>query len=746
MDKDKGNKKKPLKLSSSGRLQIRKNLGPAGDKAKSSGNKKTIQIVFKNKNNQQKSSSTTQSNFRGSSSLRTQRSGINSSPQVNFSSPNKTRNFENKNKKNVDKKTQQKKSTLRPLEDDFSKSDAKKILEQEDQEFDKFPSLAKIKRAREKERLKSINDENETKILREISIPDFITVQELANRMAEKTADVVKVLMKMGVMANATQSLESDTAQLVAEELGHKVTVVKDEDVLNDIKDFEDQEDSLIKRAPVVTIMGHVDHGKTSLLDAFRKSNVVSGEAGGITQHIGAYQTNNNNKKITFIDTPGHAAFSNMRARGSKTTDIVILVVAADDGIKPQTIESIAHAKSAEVPLIVAINKIDLPGADPDKVRNELLNHEVIVEKLSGEVLDIEVSATKGTNLDKLEEAIHLQADLLNLKSNPNRKARGTVIESKLEKGRGPVATVLVQKGTLKVSDIFVSGAEWGKVKALVDDKGKNIKQAEPSVPVEVLGFDSNPLAGDDFIVVENEGIARKIAEFRSTKLQIQKNTVVKSNVEEMFAQINKGEATSLPVVIKTDVQGSAEAIENSIIKLSTDEVKVNVIYKGVGAITESDVTLASSGNGFIVGFNVRALPHARDIAKRDGVDIKYYSIIYELIDDVKNLLTGLLKPDISESITGNVEIREVFNISKIGNIAGCMVKDGLISRKSQIRILRDNIVIHKGQISSLKRFKEEVSEVKSGFECGVMLENYSDIKVGDIIETFEEVSTSRKL
>ncbi len=746
MDKDKGNKKKPLKLSSSGRLQIRKNLGPAGDKARTSGSKKTIQIVFKNKNNQQKSSSTTQSNFRGSSSLRTPRPGINSSPQPNFSSPNKTRNFDNKNKKTVDKKTQQKKSTLRPIEGDFSKSDAKKILEQEEQEFDKFPSLAKIKRAREKERLKSATDEEDAKISREVSIPDFITVQDLANRMAEKTADVVKVLMKMGVMANATQSLESDTAQLVAEELGHKVTVVKDDDVLNDIKDFEDPDGSLIQRAPVVTIMGHVDHGKTSLLDAFRQSNVVSGEAGGITQHIGAYQTNNNNKKITFIDTPGHAAFSNMRARGSKTTDIIILVVAADDGIKPQTIESIAHAKNAEVPIIVAINKIDLPGADPDKVRNELLSHEVIVEKLSGDVLDIEVSATKGTNLDKLEEAIHLQADLLNLRANPDRKARGSVIESKLEKGRGSVATILVQKGTLKVSDIFVSGSEWGKVKALIDDKGKNIKQAEPSVPVEVLGFDSNPLAGDDFIVVESEGIARKIAEFRASKLQIQKNTVAKSNVEEMFAQINKGEATSLPVVIKTDVQGSAEAIENSITKLSTDEVKVNVIYKGVGAITESDVTLASSGRGFIVGFNVRALPHARDIAKRDGVDIKYYSIIYELIDDVKNLLTGLLKPDISEKITGNVEIREVFNISKVGNIAGCMVKDGLISRKSQIRILRDNIVIHKGQISSLKRFKEEVSEVKSGFECGVMLDNYSDIKVGDIIETFEEVSTSRKL
>ena len=742
MDKEKGNKKKPLKLSSSGRLQIRKNLGPSGDKVGSAGNKKTIQIVFKNKNNQQKSSSTAQSNFRGSSSLRTPRPSLSPSAP-NFNNVNKNKSFENKNKKSTDlKKNQQKKSTLKPIDNKF---DAKKVLEQEEQEFDKFPSLAKIKRAREKEKLKS-SETDDDKISREVSIPDIITVQDLANRMAEKTADVVKTLMKLGVMANATQSLESDTAQLVAEELGHKVTVVKDDDVLSEIEDYQDEEKELITRPPVVTIMGHVDHGKTSLLDAFRKTNVVSGEAGGITQHIGAYQISKNNKKITFIDTPGHAAFSNMRARGSQTTDIIVLVVAADDGIKPQTIESIAHAKSAKVPIIVAINKIDLESSDPDKIRNELLNQEIIVEKLSGEVLDIEVSAIKGLNLDKLEEAIHLQADLLNLKANPKRPARGVIIESKLEKGRGSVATVLVQKGTLKVSDIFISGTEWGKVKALINDKGENLNEAGPSVPVEVLGFDSNPLAGDDFVVVDNESTARKISEYRSSKLQIQKNTVVKSNVEEMFAQINKGEATSLPVVIKTDVQGSAEAIENSITKLSTNEVEVNVIFKGVGAITESDVALAGSSKGFIVGFNVRALPHARDIAKRDGVDIKYYSIIYELIDDVKNLLSGLLKPDISENITGNVEIREVFNISRVGNIAGCMVKDGYISRKSQIRILRDNVVIHKGQISSLKRFKEEVSEVKTGFECGVMIDNYSDIKVGDIIETFEEISTSRKL
>ena len=393
-----------------------------------------------------------------------------------------------------------------------------------------------------------------------------------------------------------------------------------------------------------------------------------------------------------------------------------------------------------------AINKSDLTNMEKEKVRKELLTHEIIVEKQRGDVLDVEVAAVKKINLDKLKESILLQADLLNLRANPNRTARGSIIESKLEKGRGSVATVLVQKGTLKVSDIFVSGAEWGKVKALVDDKGNNIKEAKPSMPVEVLGFDSNPLAGDDFVVVESEAIARKIAEYRFSKLQKQKNKVIKSNVEEMFEQINQGKATSLPIIIKADVQGSAEAIENSVVKLSTSEVEVIVVHKGVGAITESDVALANSSKGFIIGFNVRALPHARDAAKRDGVDIKYYSIIYELIDDVKNLLSGLLKPDISEKITGNVEIREVFNISKIGNIAGCMVKDGLISRNSKIRLLRDNVVVHTGTLASLKRFKDEVKEVKNGFECGLMIENYSDIKIGDVIETYEEVKTERKL
>ena len=748
MEKNKENKKKPLKLSSTGRLQIRKNLGPTGDKPRDQGNKKTIQIVFRNKNNQQKRSSTTQSNLRGSSSFRSQSNFT----SQKFTTPpafnNKTnKSFNNKNKKSQDiKKSQPKKSTLKPLDNDFNKTNANKILEQEEQEYDKFPSLAKLKRAREKEKLKAQEKESETKISREVFVPEIITVQELANRIAEKTADVVKVLMKMGVMANATQSLEADTAELVARELGHKVVRVNDDDILKDIEDFDDDVASLENRAPVVTIMGHVDHGKTSILDAFRSSNVVAEESGGITQHIGAYQINNKGKKITFIDTPGHAAFSNMRARGAKTTDIIILVVAADDGLKPQTIESISHAKAANVPIIVAINKIDLPTADPDKVRNDLLSQEIIVEKLSGNVLDVEISALKKQNLDKLEEAIHLQADILNLKANSKRSARGVIIESKLEKGRGSVATVLVQKGTLRVSDIFVSGSEWGKVKALINDKGENLIEATPSMPVEVIGFDANPFAGDDFIVLESESAARKIAEYRFNKKQIHKNKVGKSNIKEMFQKITEGKASSLPVIIKADVQGSAEAIENSITKLSSEEVTVNVIHKGVGAITESDVALANSSKGLIVGFNVRAIPQARDAARRDGIDIKYYSIIYELIDDIKNLLGGLLSPEITEKITGNVEIREVFNISKVGNIAGCIVKDGFILRKSQIRILRDNVVIHTGGISSLKRFKDEVKEVKNGYECGVMIENYSDIKVGDIIETFKEIQTNRKL
>lgn len=564
--------------------------------------------------------------------------------------------------------------------------------------------------------------------------------------MAEKVNHVIEALMKMGIIANSVQSLEADTAEIIATEFGHTVKRVTEDDVLKEIEDFEDKEEELQTRPPVITIMGHVDHGKTSILDALRNSNVVSGEAGGITQHIGAYQTNNNNKIITYIDTPGHEAFSNMRSRGARITDIIVLVVAANDSVKPQTIEAITHAKNAKVPIIVAINKIDLPSADPDKVRKDLLSHEIIVEKLNGDVLEVEISALKKLNLDKLEETLLLQAELLKLRANPNRSARGVIIESKLDKGRGAIATMLVQKGTAKVGDIFVSGSKWGKVKALINDKGQNVAKAPPSFPVEVLGFDSNPMAGDDFIVVESESIARNITEYRKEKAFQKKNTVIKTNVDQLFDSISQGKAASLSVVIKADVYGSVEAINSAIIKLSTTEVKVQVLFKGVGAITESDITLANTSKGFIIGFNVRAMPQARDIAKRNGVDIRYYSIIYELVDDIKNLMGGLLKPDIKEKITGNVEVREVFSDSKKGNIAGCYVKEGLIKGISKIRILRDGVVIHDGNISSLKRFKDNTKEVQQGYECGVMIEDYKDLKVNDVIETYELIETARSL
>ena len=748
MEKKENNKqKKPLKLSSAGRLQLRKNLGPGKvPKNKQGGKGKTIQIIFRNKNNQRQTSSTAKSNIRGSSINRPNISK-NLIPSNQFQ--NKGRKYNNQKNKKVDelKKVQSKKTTLKPNIDSEGKTgklNVNEILEKEEQEFDKFPSLAKLKRAREKEKLKSIEVES-VKISREIIIPEVITVQELANRMAEKVADVVKTLMKMGIMATATQSLEADTAIIIATEFGHKIKRVAEDDILKEIEDYEDKEENLLPRSPVVTIMGHVDHGKTSILDSLRSSKVVSGEAGGITQHIGAYQIHNNNKTITFIDTPGHEAFSNMRSRGANTTDIIVLVVAANDSVKLQTIEAISHAKAAKVPIIVAINKIDLPSADPDKVRKDLLNHEIIVEKLNGEVLDVEISALKNINLEKLEEAIHLQAELLKLRANPNRNSRGVIIESKLDKGRGAIATVLVQKGTLKIGDIFVSGSKWGKVKALIDDKGKNIKNAKPSFPAEVLGFNSNPIAGDDFVVVESENIARKIAEYRKDKALQKKNVVDLTNVEKLMDQISQGKIASLPIVIKADVYGSAEAIDSSITKLSTKEVETQVLFKGVGAITESDVTLANSSKGFVIGFNVRAIPQARDIAKRDGIDIRYYSIIYELVDDIKQLMGGLLKPDIKEKITGNLEIREVFSNSKTGNIAGCYVKEGFIKGTSKIRILRDSVVIYDGTIGSLQRFKDEVKEVKQGYECGVMIEDFKDIKMNDMIETYDLIEKPRK-
>tara|TARA_B100000965_G_scaffold406132_1_gene443349 strand:+ start:749 stop:3010 length:2262 start_codon:yes stop_codon:yes gene_type:complete len=753
LDKNKKNKK-PLKLSSEGRLQLRKNLGPDQVKRQSSNKKsKTIQIVFKKKTSSKTDSSFSKRQVFSKRPEKRQETNQNNikGKKLNklFTAPILTKSDVHKKidtKKFDNKKTNTKKikRTLNP-DDKVGKFDVNKVLQQEEQEYDKLPSLAKIKRARERERLKTQSLDN-TKVSRDVTIPEIITVQDLANRMAEKTADVVKELMKLGIMVTANQSIEGDTAELVATELGHKSNRVSDIDVLKDIEDIEDPEDELQSRPPVVTIMGHVDHGKTSILDSIRKSDVASKEAGGITQHIGAYQiTTEKDKKITFIDTPGHEAFTNIRARGAKTTDIVVLVIAADDGIKPQTQEAISHAKAAKVPIIIAINKIDTPGANPEKVRTELLSYEIVVEKLSGEVQDVEVSATKNMNIDKLQEAILLQAEILNLKANPNRKSRGVVLESRLEKGRGPVATILIQKGTLKIGDVFVSGSEWGKIRALRNDKGEKEEIALPGSPIEILGLNDNPEAGDDFIVVNSEFTAREIAKYRLSEKK--KNlTINKSNVENMFEKIAAGEISKLPVIVKADVQGSADAIDSSLEKLSTNEVKTDVIFKGVGAITESDVALANSSKGFIIGFNVRAIPQARDMAKREGVDLKYYSVIYELIDDVKKLMGGLLSPNISEKITGNVEIREVFKISKIGNVAGCFVKEGFIKRDSKIRILRDNVVVHEGKIDSLKRFKDEVKDVQQGYECGVTIEEYNDIKKGDIIETFSIQKEAREL
>ena len=745
------NTKKPLRLSSAGRLQLRKNLGPDQVKRSSSGNKsKTIQIVFKKKNvanKEQKFFPKKPFNkFSKPKSLKNKNERL-----VIPTAPVLTKN--DLNKKSEPKKYESKKSnikkpkikTLSPDDEKGGKLNISKVLEQEEQEYDKLPSLARIKRAREREKIKALNQED-IKISREVIIPEIITVQELANRMAERVADVVKELMKMGVMATATQSVDPDTAEIIVNELGHKAKRVSEVDILKDIEDVQDKKEDMKERPPVVTIMGHVDHGKTSILDFIRKTDLASREAGGITQHIGAYQiTTNKDKKITFIDTPGHEAFSNMRSRGAKTTDIVVLTIAADDGIKPQTIEAIAHAKAAKVPIIIAINKIDKVGSDPNKIRNELLSHDIVVEKLSGDVQDVEISALKGKNIDKLEEAILLQSELLNLKANPNRPARGVVIESRLEKGMGPVATILIQKGTLKIGDVFISGSEWGKVRAILNDIGKNIDIAVPGSPIEILGLDGNPNAGDDFIVVDSDSKAREIAEYRIRKNK-QSLVSAKSNVENMFEKIAAGQASKLPVIIKGDVQGSVEAIDSSIRKLSTKEVVADVVFKGVGAITESDVSLANSSKGFIVGFNVRAIPQARDTAKRDGVDIRYYSIIYNLIDDMKKLMGGLLAPNLKEEITGNVEVREIFKISKIGNVAGCYVKEGFIKRDSKIRLLRDNIVVHEGNIDSLKRFKDEVKDVQQGYECGVTLQDYNDIQKGDIIETYAIQKEARQL
>jgi len=609
-------------------------------------------------------------------------------------------------------------------------------------------SMASIRRRREREKRQSMSMEPREKVARTITLPESITIQELANRMAERAVDVIKLLMQQGVMAKINDTIDADTAELIAEELGHKVNRVTDADVEDSIDTEEDTDDDKKPRPPVVTVMGHVDHGKTSLLDALRKTSIVTGEAGGITQHIGAYQvTKDDGEKVTFIDTPGHAAFTSMRARGAKVTDIVILVVAADDGVMPQTVEAISHSKAAEVPIVVAVNKIDKPEADPTRVKNELLQHEIISEDMGGDVQFVEVSALTGTGLDDLLESVLLQAELLDLKANPDRAAEGIVIESKLEKGRGAVATVLVQRGTLSVGDIFVVGEESGRVRALLDDQGESIKSALPASPVEVLGAGGSPSAGDMFNVVETEAKAREIAEYRA-RISREKRTASgnRTTLDQMMQQLKDTELKELPIVVKADVQGSAEAISQAVDKLGTDEVCGRVVHTAVGGITESDITLAAASNASILGFNVRANSQARNLADEQGVEIRYYNVIYDLVDDMKAAMSGMLSPDLRETMLGNAEILEIFNVSKSGKVAGCKVTDGLVRRGARVRLIRDSVVIHEGELSSLRRFKDEVKEVNAGQECGMAFENYEDLKQGDVIECYEVEEIARTL
>jgi translation initiation factor IF-2 len=595
------------------------------------------------------------------------------------------------------------------------------------------------------------SNEPKEKLVREVIIPEAINIQELANRMSERAVDVIRLLMKQGAMHKITDVIDADTAQLIAEEMGHTVKRVAASDVEEGLFDIVDDSTDTEPRSPVVTVMGHVDHGKTSLLDALRHANVVSGEAGGITQHIGAYQVTSpeSGKKITFIDTPGHAAFTAMRARGAKVTDIVVLVVAADDGVMPQTVEAINHAKAAKVPMIVAINKIDKPDAKPERVRTELLQHEVQVESLGGDVVDVEVSAKNKTNLDRLLEMIALQADLLDLKTNAERPAEGTVIEAKLDRGRGPVATVLVQRGTLRVGDIVVAGAEMGRVRALISDQGETIDEAGPSVPVEVLGFNGPPEAGDRLAVVENEARARQVTSYRAH--QKRENAAasisgMRGSLEQMMSQLKTSGRKEFPLIVKADVQGSLEAILGSLEKLGTEEVAARILHAGVGGISESDVTLAEGFNAAIIGFSVRANKEAAAAAKRNGIEIRYYNIIYDLVDDVKKAMSGLLAPTLRETMLGNAQILEVFNISKVGKVAGCRVTDGTVERGANVRLIRDNVVVHEGKLSTLKRFKDEVKEVQAGQECGMAFENYGDMRVGDVIECYRVETIQRSL
>jgi len=622
------------------------------------------------------------------------------------------------------------------------------ITEALEEKEERQRSVAQYKRKLERERQQSQQTRIEGQtIVREVVVPEVITVQELANRMATRAADVIKALMSMDVMVTATQTIDADTAELVVAEFGHKLKRVSEADVEIGVKGADDNEEAKQGRAPIVTVMGHVDHGKTSLLDALRETDVAAHEAGGITQHIGAYQVKlSSGNKITFIDTPGHAAFTEMRSRGAQVTDIVVLCVAADDGIMPQTIEAIHHAKAAEVPMIIAINKIDRPDADPNRVRTELLQHDVQVEEMGGEVQSVEVSALKKTNLDKLEEAIILQSELLELKANSDRAAEGIVVESKMEQGRGSVSTVLVQRGTLKVGDIFVAGAESGRVRAMIDSHGQNLKEAGPSMPVEVLGLNGTPEAGEQVNVVESDARAREVREFRQRRQkEAQASAASRGTLEQMFEKIKEGDVESLPVLVKSDVHGSLEAICGALEKMSTDEVRVQILHAAVGGINESDVTLARASDAWIIAFNVRANAQARDLAKRDGVDVRYYSIIYDVTDDMRKALSGMLAPEIRETFLGYADIREVFNVSKVGKVAGCIVTEGLVKRGAKVRLIRDDVVIHEGDLSQLKRFKDDVNEVK-GTECGMAFANYQDLKIGDRIECFEVEEVAREL
>jgi translation initiation factor IF-2 len=611
-------------------------------------------------------------------------------------------------------------------------------------------SMAAMKRKQERARQKAMGGSVEReKVMRTVNLPETIVVSELANRMAERVGDVVKSLMQMGMMVTQNQTVDADTAELIIEEFGHKVQRVSDADVEDVINEIIDDEKDLITRPPVITIMGHVDHGKTSLLDAIRSAKVVAGEAGGITQHIGAYQvTTAGGQVLSFLDTPGHAAFTSMRSRGAQVTDIVVLVVAADDAVMPQTIEAINHAKAAKVPMIVAINKIDKPSANPDKVRTDLLQHEVMVEKMSGEVQDVEVSALTGQGLDELLEAIALQSELLELKANPNRAAQGAVIEAQLDVGRGPVATVLIQTGTLRQGDIFVVGEQYGKVRALINDKGERIKEAGPSVPVEVLGLNGTPEAGDVLNVTGTEAQAREIAEYRANAAKDKRAAAgAATTLEQLMANAKADESVNeLPIVVKADVQGSAEAIVQAMEKIGNDEVRVRVLHSGVGAITETDVGLAEASGAPIMGFNVRANASARNTANQKGVEIRYYSVIYDLVDDVKAAASGLLSNEIRETFIGYAEIKEVFKVSNVGKVAGCLVTEGVARRSAGVRLLRDNVVIHEGTLKTLKRFKDEVAEVQSGQECGMAFENYDDVRPKDVIEIFEREEVTRTL